>query len=509
MVVNVKDLPDNVEELKSIIVRQYSTIDNQRSTIQELKKIVFGSKSEKRTPEEITQGLLFNESEYLADKKKPETKITVKSYRRKKKRGRKPLPDNLPSVNVVHDLPEDEKTCTCGCRLKKIGEDTLKELHIIPAKFYIENHIIYKYACSCCEGTSEEGKPAVHTNRPKRLLPGTMCSPSLLAYILTSKYKDSLPLYRLEKIFKRIDVTLNRTTMANWIIRAYKNLKDLYILMHKEAIKDSVVSMDETPFQVLKEPGRKAQTKSYMWCYRNYKEKPTIIYHYAPSRGSTVAEGLLKGFTGTLLTDGLPAYGVATRKLNLKWAACHVHTRRYFVKAADEGEEEAEYVVSVYEKLFKVEDYAKAKKLSPERLLKLRQRVSKPIIDKLFDFFRRRQAKTFGATSLGKAYNYALKLEKELRVFLDNPEVRIDNNRTENDIRPFVIGRKNWLFADTTSGAWASSFFYSLIVTAEANGHNVYKYLMYLFAKYPYTNTEEQKRALLPNILSPNLTEEL
>ena len=304
-------------------------------------------------------------------------------------------------------------------------------------------------------------------------------------------------------------MTLNRTTMANWIISAYKNLFDLYELMYKEAIACNIISMDETPFQVLKEPGRKAKTKSYMWCFRNYTSNPTIIYHYAPSRGSTVVEKLLKGFNGTLLTDGLPAYGVATKKLNLTWAACHVHARRYFVKAADEGEEEAEYVLSIYAKLFKVEDYAKAKGHSLERLYRLRQRVSKPVIDVLFDFFKKQKMKTFGATTLGKAYNYALKLEKELRVFLDDPTVPLDNNRTENDIRPFVIGRKNWLFADTVSGAWGSAFFYSLIITTEANRDSVDKDLMYVFSKYPYAKTDEEKRALLPNILSPKLTNQI
>jgi len=491
------DLPDDIGELKDIIIRQ-------NSFIRELKRMLFGSKSEKRkSPPHESKDSLFNEAEKTVAEEKKETKVIVKSYKRSRKRGRKPIPEHLPRKEIIHDLPEHEKTCTCGAKLVKIGEDILEELEYIPAKVLVLRHITNKYACRSCEGTSNETKPAVHTNRPKRLLPGSICSEKLLAYIVTSKYKDGLPLYRLEKILKRLNVDVGRTSMASWIINAYKNMQDLAELSRKEVVSTKTISMDETVLQVLQEPGRSAESKSYMWCFRNYKKNPTICYHYAPSRGSPVVEKLAAGFTGTLLSDGLSVYGVAARKLGYTWAACHVHCRRNFEKASKDGEAEADRILAIYAKLFEIEEYAKQKKLSEKEIYELRQHKSKPIVDELFALFHEKAVQTFGATTLGKAYRYALKLETQLRVFLDDPSVPIDNNRTENDIRPFVVGRKNWLFSASVPGAEASAFFYSLITTAEANGHDPYQYLIYLFSKYPYAEDEQAKRALLPSILKP------
>ena len=505
MIVEAKNLPADITALREIIYKQNEIIQRKNFEIKELRKIVYGHRTEKRSAEDIRQGLLFNEAEHTKAKAKAVETSTVKSHSRKK-RGRKPIPDHLPVKETIHDLPEDQKTCDCGKKLHRIGEDVTKELHFIPARLEVEKHITYKYACRTCEGADSIDKPGVLINKPKRLLPGSIASPSLLTYIIVSKYKDALPLYRLEGIFKRLQIRISRTSMANWMIRVSEKLSDLKEMLFEELDASPVVSMDETPLQVLKEPGRAAQSKSYMWCARNYEKNPIVIYHYSPSRSSTVINEVLPNFSGILLSDGYAAYAAASKDGRFVNAGCHVHARRNFIQAAEEGSPDAQYIISLYALMFQVEAHAKRRARSYEQLLKLRQRVSKPLFAKILDHCKSRLPETFGASPIGKAYRYVLKFEKALCVFLEQPNVPMDNNRTENDIRPFVIGRKNWLFSDSPAGANASSFWYSIIETAAQNGHNVSEYLLYLLSHYPQLKTREEKYAILPHVLDPKKT---
>lgn len=503
MIVNLKQLPDDIAALKKIIVEQQVTIQTKSIELEKLRQIAFGHRSEKRSLVDIRQGLLFNEVEQIDSKAMP-SQIKVKSHKRKK-RGRKALPDDLPTRETIHDLREDQKTCACGHELSKIGQDELSELHFIPARLEVEKHIFNKYACKRCEGTSDETTPGVITNRPKRILPGTMASASLLTYIIISKYKDALPLYRLEGIFRRLKIEIKRTTMANWIIQAHRNLAELRKLMLDELRSSPVVSMDETTVQVLKESGRSPQSKSWMWCTRNYDKNPIVFFHYSPSRGSTVVRELLGDFKGTLLSDGWPAYFTANADANFINASCNVHCRRNFIPVADEGNMHAEYIVSLYAILFKVEEHARIKNRSKKQLLRLRQKVSKPAWEKIVKYCKELMPREFGAITLGKACRYLLKHEQSLSVFLDDANVPLDNNRSENDIRPFVIGRKNWLFSDSVAGAEASAFWYSLLETANQNGHTLQNYLAYLLIKAPYAQTSQELKELLPNRLSPEI----
>ena len=475
---------------------------NLKGQLSVLKRLLWKPKTEKLPYENPTQALLFNELEEEINKSETKQTVVKGHIRSGKKSGRKPISDKLIRKDIIHDLSEEEKETADGKIAVKIGEEVSEKLVIIPAQAWVERHIRYKYKFGNKFGNTFEEDVIFKTAKmPPCILPKTMATPELLAYIVTSKFCDHLPLYRLEKIMKRSGVSLTRATMSNWLIKMIKQLDPLLTLFLNELKKGRIVSIDETPLQVIKEEGRTANQKSYMWLFiGGTKEKPVFYYHYDPSRSSNVVSTILGDYKGTLGSDGFSAYKKAAKDLGLSLAGCNAHARRKFKEAHEQAKSSSAILfLRLYQKLFKIEKEAKNKKYSTERITKLRQEKSAPIMNEMFDLLREYETKTPPSFPLGKAISYTLNNWKELTLFLTDGNIPIDNNHVERGIKPFVIGRKNWMFSFSANGAKGSAAYYSFIETAKANGLDVYLYLRYLFKHLPYCKNEADYLELLPN----------
>lgn len=522
-----KVLPDNTEELKKIIndiqfeykkvQEQLKEEENKNLILEERFKILqrkfFGRKSEKITEEEPNQIQLFNEAELhcnLHDVEKLEETVTVKSYKRNKKR--KPVfPQDLPVVEKTYDIKDENKKCPCCDKERPfIGYDTTKELDIIPEQVRIIEHKQKKYGPCKCEGfNKEEASQIVTANKPKRLLPGTIASVGLLSYVFVSKFLDSMPFHRQEKKFKRLGIGISRTNMCNWVIAASRKCQDLLDLMWKKVREGPFIQMDETSMQVLKEPGRKAKNKGYMFVTIGYTEshKPIVIYHYHRTRNKKIVSEILKGFKGHLQTDGLKIYNDAEDIEGIIKVGCGAHIRRRFFEVSELCKEEGtahqvlEYFKTIYEIERELRGELKNSSITKEEFVKRRKSRTNPILKKLYCLLKKEQNNVPPSLGLGKSINYALKEWDKWVRYLDHWFLTPDNNYVERKIRSYVIGRKNWYFSDTLKGAYSSSAMFTLIHTAYENGLNPYWYLRYLFTKLPYVENEEELYKLLPTEL--------
>lgn len=507
------NLPEDTGSLKNIILTltqeneqlqqcnsEYkSRCDFLEQELRLMKDRMFNKKSEKITEEELLQGRLFDEIEANhKDEKTP--KVKVKSHHRKKG-GKKKFPDSFPREEIEHDISEEEKICECGQKKVRIGSEISEKLDIIPAKIRVEKHVRYKYACKYCEGLDSK-KGAVQTAPlPPQLIPQGTATPGLVAYILAGKYIDSTPLYRLEKIFSRFGVDISRQTMCNWLMHVYNKSKDLMNLMWDDLLKYPLLGIDETTVQVLKEPGRKNTTKSYMWVFRGGGgPPPVVLYKYQPTRSPIFAEELLKNYRGIIQTDDYGGYHKTGRREEIIHAGCWAHTRRKFTDAekACGANEFTKKIISLIGHLYDVEKYARENNYSLEKLLELRDKQSRPVMENIYSILFNKHGTRPPGNKISGAIAYTLDNWKMLMVYLDNPIIPIDNNLVENAIRPFAIGRKNWLFSGSPRGADASAAFYSLIETAKANDLEPYWYLRYLYTNLPYCESNGDLKKLLP-----------
>lgn len=479
-----------------------------------LRLSIFGKKSEKiKFPELFKQLSLFNDAEdhYISDFEEEENsdKTEVKSHKRKKS-GRKPLPEDLERVEVMHDIPEAEKLCSCGHMMDKIGEEVSEKLEFIPARVYVKRHVRPKYACKKCEGVETEGKTVKIAPVPAQLLPKSIVSPSLAAQIITSKFVDSLPFYRQEKQFLRHNIKISRSSMSIWALKLYEKCYPLQDLLFRESRSGPVIQIDETSFQVLDEQGRKPSTKSYMWVMRGgTAENPAICFRYYPTRSGTAAKELLKDYEGYVQSDGYKVYDFLNNKDTVpeEWSkithiGCWAHARRKFfdVRKGKKYKKPglADKILGYIAEIYKFEKQAREDDLSPEEITDLRQKKTKPVVNKIKTVLDDNVGLVPSGSTLGKAFQYTLSQWNKLIVFLDDGKILPDNNGAENAIRPFVVGRKNWMFSQSTAGAKTSAFFYSLVETAKANKLEPFAYLKYLFEKLPFITDEEDYKSLLP-----------
>jgi transposase len=428
--------------------------------------------------------------------------IVIGEHRRARNTvGRHPLPDTLPHVEKIIDLSPEEKVHSCGQNMVCIGEERSKKLTYIPAQFGVDVTVRKKYACPC-EGINDAGESAIRiAPKPEELLPKSIASASLIAYIIVSKFCDALPLYRLEKIFKRIGVTIKRQMMSFWLMTIYEKIKILNEIMKNDIRGGPLIGIDETPVQVLNEQDRTNTTKSYMWCARGtFEGKPVLQYTYSPTRSAQTPRSLLAGYDGVVQCDGFSGYNVLTKELNITRAGCWAHVRRNFVDAhkAANGNSIAKEMIELIGGLYGVEEEALIKNMTPDERKNIRMKKSYPVIMRIKEWLDTCVSKVPPSLLLGKAIAYARNEWETLTVYIQNPHVRIDNNFVENAIRPFVLGRKNWLFCGSPQGAHTSALFYSLIETAKANGHEPLSFITRLLQKLPTAVTEDDFRALLP-----------
>ncbi len=509
MITDASTLPDDPAELKEIILRMQQRYEKENDLLHEqirqLYDQLFGKKSEKYYGQS-PQLLLFDMPEVDPEPELTE-KVEVQAHSRKKT-GRKPLPDNLPRVEVIHDIPEEEKVCACGAELARIGEEVSEKLDIVPAIIRVIRHIRPKYSCKCCEGVKDSGPTVKIAPVPPQIIPKGIASAGLLAHILVGKFEDALPFYRQEKQFARLNVEISRTTMCNWAMKAAEACHPLLELLQHNILSGPLINIDETTLQVLKEPGRSPTSKSYMWVFRGGTlDKPILLYRYSPTRQGAVASTFLGDYCGIVQTDGYVGYDFLDKEENIAHMGCWAHVRRKFIdadKARPKGAKAGSTTIALdyIGKIYRIEREIKKKKLSSIQAVALRQEKSQPLLDDFRKWLEKKSLSVAKKSLLGKAVTYTLNQWDHLNVFLDHGDVGIDNNNAENAIRPFVVGRKNWLFAGTPEGAEASAAIYSLIETAKASGLNVYNYLRYIFEKIPFAKSEKDFKALLPQYLN-------
>ena len=508
-------LPGNLEELKAIILTKDEIIHSKdehitilEEQIRVLKKAIFGKKSEKRPVEDqgAEQQLhLFNEPEALIEQEAQQKLVVAEHTRQKPKR--KPLPKDLPRVEVIEDIDESEKVCACGAALSRIGEEICEKLDIIPAKIRVIRIIRPKYACKNCEGVESEGAAVKIAPPPPQIIPKGIATPGLVAHIAISKYADALPLYRQEKIFARYGIDLTRSTMAGWMVMAAQSCRPVMELLYEKLLSGPLINVDETPVQVIKEPGRANTTKSYMWVFRGGPpEKPVIVYRYSPTRSGEIPKEVLQGYRGYCQTDAFSGYdGLEAAIPGIILVGCFAHVRRNFVnvidargKAAKNKTGSAEIALNYIGRLYRIEKIARERGFSPEEIVSVRREQAQPVLTEFKAWMDKRIDQTPPKGLVGQALGYAITQWPRLIRYLENGHITPDNNLAENAIRPFVIGRKNWLFAGSPSGADAAATLYSLIETAKVCGLDPYYYFRTLFEKLPYASSEAEYSALLP-----------
>jgi len=522
MNLDLSKLPDDAAALKEIIAfhltneeKYQERIDYLEQMVRLLQKEIFGRKSEKQVLPDHEQRQLFDPIEAPeSDRQVSDDKIVIPEHTRKKQ-GRKPLPEELPRVEVIHDIPEEEKQCDCGTILSCIGQDVSEKLDYIPAKLRVIRHIRLKYACKGCEGVEDDGPTVKIAPVPVQLIPKSIASEGLIAHLIVSKFADGLPLYRQQKIFGRLGIELSRATMANWVVQASQKCRPLIDLLEKEIRSGPLINADETPYQVLNEPGRRNTSKSYMWVFKGGREDhPTLLYQYHRTRSGKTALNFLGDYHGYIQSDAFSGYEYLSGKKSITHVGCWAHARRYFVnviKAKKKNRSKkiqpkslADEALEFIGHLYQIEKEAKVNNLDPQGIYQLRQKKSKPILESFKTWLDAKQPITPPKGLLGKAIGYALNHWEKLIVYIEDGRLSPDNNAAENAIRPFVVGRKAWLFAGHPNGAEAGATFYSLVETAKANGLEPYNYLRYIFEKIPLAQTDQDYRNLLPQFVDKN-----
>jgi transposase len=459
----------------------------------------FGASSEKTHPDQL-QIDLFNEAETLAAPASKEPDVETITYSRKKSAGSRDAKlDQFPMETIMYELPEAEQVCTCcGGGLHEMSTEVRNEIAIIPAEVKVVRHVRRVYACRRCE-REEIRTPIVTAPAPKPVYPGSLASPSMMAHVMSQKFVDSQPLYRQEQQFARLGLTISRQTLANWMIYgADQWLSLLWNRMKEHLLKQEILHADETTLQVLREPGKAAQNDSYLWLYRTGYTGPSIIlYEYQPTRSGEHPRNFLSGFSGHLHVDGYAGYNKVS---GVTLVGCWAHARRKYDEALKVLSKEdrigtlAQQGLDFCNQLFAIE--RELKDNTAEERKTARQEHSRPVLDAYLAWLQQQKKRALPKSLLGKAIQYSLNQWEKLTAFVKDGRLEIDNNRSERSIKPFVIGRKNWLFANTPRGAKSSAIIYSVIETAKENQLNPFQYLMYLFNQMPQLPDPKDPEAL-------------
>jgi transposase len=494
-------------EMVTISRAEYEKLQAQRKKISELESRVdvlmealrlarhkqFGASSEKSEDTLVEQlSFLFNETEVFSavEKEEAENITVVAAHKRHKKHEYTldSIPEGIETKQVEHRLEGEELVCPqCGETMTEIGKEVVRTLEIIPAQMVVREDIYYTYACKNCSENADEGceTPVVKAPRDKNIIPGSFATPEAIAHIMTQKFVMGSPLYRQEQEINRKGIHLSRQTMSNWILKATEEyLAPVYEQLHKELLTRDVLHADETTLQVLHEPGKKPQSDSYMWLYRTSgdTDKPIVLYEYQPGRGAKHPKEFLAGYKGFLHTDGYAGYHDLGEDITV--VGCWAHARRKFdeaVKSLPKGKAKGSSTsqgLAYCNLLFATEQGLSEKNATEKERYNERLEQAKPVLDAMFAWANSRTAAP--KSTLGKAFHYLKEQWPYLTNYLKDGRLEISNNRAERSIKPFVIDRKNFLFANTPKGATGSAVMFSLIQTAIENGLDPYKYLTWM-----------------------------
>jgi transposase len=503
--INITALEAEIEQLKTQVLK----LANENLELRKLNEwyaeqfklaqhLRFGPSSEKNIyPDQLG---LFNEAEVCTDNSllEPTFEETI-TYKRKKRKGkREELYANLPTEQRVHELPMEGRICQiCGGDLHACGHEVLRrELEVIPASIKAVEHVQTVYGCRSCEQNNdgESALPMVKAPVPKPVIAGSgIASPSLVAFVLSNKYVLALPLSRQEAEFKRQEITISRQTMANWCMYVASHwLKAIYLLLHNFLLTAANNHADETRLQVINEPGRKATSQSYLWVYLTgmYAKYQVVLFEYTETRAKKHPMKFLENYAGTLNVDAYAGY-YALEGRGIKLIVCWSHARRKFVEALkivprhQKTNHPATIGLGYCDQLFALESKFDEKNLTPDERHDHRQVESKPIVSAFLSWANGLLPTLTDKSKLREAVYYAVNQKDRLMNFLTDGHLEISNNRAERAIRPFAIGRNNWMFAYSPNGAEASAIVYSIVETAKANGLVPFKYLEFLFETLP------------------------
>ena len=461
----------------------------------------FGSSSEKTMPEQIS---LFNEAEDFADPNQDEPTIETVTYQRKKRQPGDVADKirDLPVEVVEYKLAEAESACpACQGPLHEMSVQVRRELKIVPAQVSIVEHKQYIYSCRNCEHHSSDANatvPVIRAAMPRPCLPGTIASPSAVAYVIDQKYTLGLPLYRQEQQLARLGIELSRQTMSNWIVTvAQRWFRPIYDRMHALLVQRQVVMADETTLQVLRESERSAQSTSYMWLYRSGARDgpPIVLYDYQTTRAGKHAQAFLRGFSGFLQVDGYAGYNSVA---NVRLVQCWAHARRGFtdtIKALPAAQKDHDvpaktglkYCSALYKVEHQIED------LPDQERYARRQELSTPILAEFHAWLKKMRPKVPPKSKFGEAIKYCLNHWDGLNGYLLDGRLEIDNNRSERSIKSFVLGRKAWLFSNTPRGAMSSAMIYSIVESARESRLKPFDYLIWLLENLPNVDMDDIK----------------
>ena len=518
--IQLRELKDMINDLRKMIKTLQATVDaankreealtqerdNLKEEVDLLRKKLFGTSSEKRVLDIPGQLNFFNEAELAQDPalaQMEELEASAPENTPKKRKTRATDAERFKGIPVVKeylDLSETEKNCpVCGTALKQIGEEFVRrELIFIPAKLKIREYYSRNYECPQC---SQHGIPVIKKGKDSKphMLYG-MASTGTVAWVMYQKFCNGLPYFRQEKDWKQYGASITRATMANWVIQNSEAFfLPMYEFFHRKLLEREFAMADETPLQVLHEPDRRAQTKSYMWLFRSGEDgsPPIILYKYSETRAGDNAVDFLHGFKGYLMCDGYSGYNKVP---DAKRTACWAHIRRYLTDAIPKGKaldytQPAVQGVMYINQLFHLEDVIKKKYTSFDAIKKARLEKEKPVVEGFLSWLD--QQTPVRGTRMDKAVTYIQNRRSCLITYLEDGRCSFSNNLSENAIRPFTVGRKNWLFCDTPNGAQASAIVYSMVEMAKANGVNVYHYLTYLLEKMPSDRMSDEELELL------------
>lgn len=507
----VKHLVDALTQKDKALADMQTRLDEMTEELKLLRKKLFGSSTEHMSnPYVNSDQLTIYPFLGIEPEKEPEPieaeYIEIQSYTKSKK-AKSTLKEQFSNIPVkqvfIDSLSDEDKLCpACGTEMQPIGTEIIRRevIHVKPSMYMLE-YVGTTYGCPVCKDT-EDPQFVKDNKAPAALIKGSYTSPSLTSWVLYEKFAKSVPFYRLEKSLEELGAKISRTTMANWAIQCnslyFKHLTDYF---HRELLKRKYLMMDETPIQVLHEPGRTPESKSYVWLMRSGNDglPPIIYYRYAPTRSGDVALELTDGIQpGTyLMCDGFSGYN---KLKDIRRCTCYAHIRRYFYEAIPAGHDRditnpAVQGVMYCNKLFSYENKYAERHYKPETIKKRRVKDEKPVIEAFLDWADK-QVVT-GNSKFSKALTYFKNRRNDLMTYLEDGHCSLSNNWSENSIRPVTVGRKNWLFSSSVDGAEASMNIYTIIEMAKLHGLNRQKYLEYILEHRPSAEMTDEELSLL------------
>lgn len=485
----VESLDQKVETMGKKIHRDQTLIEKLTHEIAQLKRFKFAKRSEQLSPDQVSLLDDLIDTDIAAIEAELEAlKPARASTEVRQKPKRTALPPQFPRTLIHHE--PDNSHCQCGCALKRIGEDVSEKLDYTPGVFTVERHIRGKWVCDQCETLIQAPVPA-------QVIDKGIPTSGLLAHVMIAKFADHLPLYRQESIFGRAGLVIARSTLAQWVGNCGVQLQPLVDALREAVLGHEVIHADETPVQMLT-PGAKKTHRAYVWAYATsqFSDLAAVVYDFSPSRAGEHARNFLQDWKGKLVCDDFGGYK-ASFELGVTEIGCMAHARRKFFELhATNKSQLAEQALRYIQLLYEIEH--EVRDLEPDLRRRIRQEKAVPVMDALHAWMITQRLLVHDGSAISKALDYSLKRWTALSRYLDDGAVPIDNNWAENQIRPWALGRKNWLFAGSLRSGKRAAAIMSLIQSARLNGHDPYAYLKDVLTRLP-TQRASEITELLPH----------